>query len=65
MRSMMKQKKKYLFLMAGWVLLCIFFCSVKARAAVFYVKKGYSDQALSEYETCLDVTAEDIASGRI
>lgn len=61
----MKQKKKYLFLMAGWVLLCIFFCSAKAQAAVFHIKKGYSDQALSEYETCLDVTAEDIASGKI
>ncbi len=57
--------KKHFLIVAGWMLLCVFFFPVKTRAAAFVVKKGYEDQSLSEYETCLTVTSEDITSGKI
>ena len=49
----------------GLALLSLILFPVTTWAAAFQVKKGYSDQALSEYETCLTVTAEDFASGKI
>ena len=45
----------------GLALLGLILSPMTVRAAAFHVKKGYSDQALSEYETCLTVTADDFA----
>ena len=61
----MRIKITNLLSVVGWTLLGMILFPMCMQAASFHVRRGYSDQPLSDYETCLTVTAEDITSGKI